>query len=60
MGCSRSNCAGLDGQFDGRSAARDLSRYRKGGPDWTTRLLIDALAPGLEPNAPEPVTLLGG
>ena len=42
-------CAGYESQFGAKHAARDLARYRKKGPDKTTRLLLDALkAAGIE------------
>ena len=40
------NCCqreGYETQFNDRQAAKDLKRYRKKGPDKTTRLLLDAL-----------------
>jgi SAM-dependent methyltransferase len=37
-------CAGVEAQFDGRIARRDLRRYRRHGPARTTRILLDALA----------------
>jgi SAM-dependent methyltransferase len=40
------NCCqgeGYESQFDDRHAAKDLKRYRRKGPDKTTRLLLDAL-----------------
>lgn len=38
-----------DSVFSARRARKDLARYRKKGPDKTTRLLIDALrAAGVE------------
>jgi SAM-dependent methyltransferase len=37
-------CACYDAQFSATVAAADLKRYRKKGPDKTTRLLLDALA----------------
>lgn len=36
-------CESYQSQFGDRHAARDLKRYRKRGPDTTTRLLLDAL-----------------
>jgi len=36
-------CKSYQSQFGDRHAARDLKRYRKRGPDKTTRLLLDAL-----------------
>jgi methyltransferase family protein len=40
---SCTQCRGIEAQFDGRTAARDLKRYRRKGPDRTTRILIAAL-----------------
>jgi magnesium-protoporphyrin O-methyltransferase len=37
-------CACYDAQFSAKVAADDLKRYRRKGPDKTTRLLLDALA----------------
>jgi magnesium-protoporphyrin O-methyltransferase len=36
-------CQGCDSQFGVKHAEKDLKRYRKSGPDVTTRLLLDAL-----------------
>jgi len=36
-------CQGCDAQFGAKHAEKDLKRYRKSGPDVTTRLLLDAL-----------------
>jgi magnesium-protoporphyrin O-methyltransferase len=36
-------CESYQSQFGDRHAAKDLRRYRKKGPDRTTRLLLDAL-----------------
>jgi magnesium-protoporphyrin O-methyltransferase len=36
-------CEGCDSQFGVKHAEKDLKRYRKSGPDVTTRLLLDAL-----------------
>ena len=33
----------IDGQFGEGIAKGDLKRYRKKGPDWTSRILIDAI-----------------
>jgi magnesium-protoporphyrin O-methyltransferase len=40
---SSCQCQGHDSQFGARHAEKDLKRYRKSGPDATTRLLLDAL-----------------
>jgi Methyltransferase domain len=37
------DCCGIGGFFDERHARRDLAEYRRGGPDRSTRRLIDAL-----------------
>ena len=37
-------CACYDAQFSAKVAARGLKRYRRKGPDTTSRLLLDALA----------------
>ena len=36
-------CECYESQFDDKHAARDLKRYRRKGPDKTTRLLLDGL-----------------
>jgi magnesium-protoporphyrin O-methyltransferase len=36
-------CQGCDSQFGVQHAEKDLKRYRRSGPDVTTRLLLDAL-----------------
>lgn len=41
MSCAQ--CRGIAAQFDAKTAAKDLARYRRKGPDRTTRMLIDAL-----------------
>ena len=47
MSCPQ--CRGIDAFFDAREAERDLARYRKKGPDKTTRMLLDAIgAEGVE------------
>jgi 2-polyprenyl-3-methyl-5-hydroxy-6-metoxy-1,4-benzoquinol methylase len=38
------HCQGAQRVFSGRYVARNLKRYRRKGPDRTTRMLIDALA----------------
>ncbi|MGD2216054.1 MAG: methyltransferase domain-containing protein [Gemmatimonadales bacterium] len=38
------HCQGAQRVFAGRYVARNLKRYRRKGPDRTTRMLIDALA----------------
>lgn len=37
--------AGLEEVMDNRTAAKDLERYRKDGPQDTTKILLDALVP---------------
>ena len=42
-------CKGIEGEFDARFADRELRRFRRRGPNRSTRLLIDSLrwaAPG--------------
>lgn len=47
MSCCQ--CKGIETYFNRKSVAKDLKRYRKKGPDKTTRILIDALkAEGIE------------
>lgn len=47
MSCCQ--CKGIETYFNRKSVAKDLKRYRKEGPDKTTRILIDALkAEGIE------------
>lgn len=41
MSCAQ--CRGIAEQFDAKVAAKDLKRYRRKGPDRTTRMLIEAL-----------------
>lgn len=41
MSCAQ--CRGIAAQFDAKVAAKDLKRYRRKGPDRTTRMLIEAL-----------------
>ncbi len=36
-------CQGIENQFNRKRAARELRRYRRGGPAKTTRLLVEAL-----------------
>ncbi len=37
------HCPGLEKVFDRKLASRELQKYRKKGPDKTTRLLVDAI-----------------
>src|SRR5215207_1731823 len=47
MSCCECGC--YDTTFDDKQAAKDLKRYRRKGPDKTTRLLLHALrAEGVE------------
>lgn len=47
MNCCQ--CQGIETYFNRKCVAKDLKRYRKKGPDETTRILIDALkAEGIE------------
>jgi magnesium-protoporphyrin O-methyltransferase len=41
MNCCQHGC--YESQFDDKRARKDLKRYRRNGPDKTTRLLLDAL-----------------
>ena len=41
MSCTQ--CQGIQSQFSSKVAVKDLKRYRRKGPDRTTRILIDAL-----------------
>lgn len=41
-------CDGFASIFDRRTAAHDLRRYRKDGPDRTTRMLLDLLRPSVD------------
>jgi len=41
MNCCQ--CQGIETKFNNKSVAKDLKRYRKKGPDKTTRMLVDAL-----------------
>ena len=45
------HCDIADGQFGEKMARRDLARYRKKGPDATTRQLINALGERAAPGA---------
>ena len=46
MACTQ--CEGVEQQFDPKAARRSLRRYRRRGPDKTTRLLIQDLRAALE------------
>lgn len=41
MSCS--HCVGIEREFDKKTAAKDLKRYRKKGPSKTTQMLLSAL-----------------
>lgn len=41
MSCAQ--CQGIAAQFDEKTAAKDLKRFRRKGPDRTTRMLLEAL-----------------
>jgi len=41
--CHSTYCSASDGMFNARIARGSLERYRKEGPDRTTRLLVDSL-----------------
>jgi len=45
MGCCSSDCVVTARHFSDAVAERDLGRYRRKGPDLTTRLLLDFLRP---------------
>ena len=45
MRCCGSDCAATARHFSDAVAERDLARYRKEGPDLTTRLLLGSLRP---------------
>jgi magnesium-protoporphyrin O-methyltransferase len=45
-------CTDFASVFDGRTARRDLDRYRRHGPDRTTRLLLEMLRPYMAPGSP--------
>jgi hypothetical protein len=58
MPCECCPCEGVEQQFSARSAAKDLERFQRTGPDWTTRMLIDALRRGLRGTSTDDLTLL--
>src|SRR5262245_14678620 len=51
MSCCGSCCAAAARHFDDESASRDLDRYRRRGPDLTTRLLLAFLRSATPPPA---------
>jgi hypothetical protein len=56
MSCAQ--CEGIETQFGRAAAKRNLRRFRRRGPDKTTRLLIDALRAALEDSKADGATLL--
>jgi hypothetical protein len=56
MHCSQ--CDGIEHQFDRRAARRNLRRYRRRGPDTTTRLLIAALRDAMNDRGAHDASLL--
>src|SRR5687768_1206195 len=56
MSCTQ--CAGVEQQFDSGAAKKSLRRFRRRGPDRTTRLLIDALRAALESSGARDTVLL--
>lgn len=51
MRCCGSRCAAAARHFDDASAVRDADRYRRTGPDFTTRLLLAALRGAAPPES---------
>src|SRR5262249_7261798 len=49
MACTQ--CQGIESEFDSRLAQRELRRYRRRGPTYPTRLLLEALEPELTPDS---------
>jgi SAM-dependent methyltransferase len=49
MSCCH-HCRDAENHFDRRDARRRLARYRRRGPEGTTRLLIEALRPAVAPD----------
>ena len=58
MPCSGCRCEGIARQFDARTAAADLERFRRHGPDRTTRLLIERIRTALAQTSVRDGTLL--
>jgi magnesium-protoporphyrin O-methyltransferase len=56
MSCAQ--CAGIEDQFDRGEARKKLRRFRRRGPDRTTRLLIEALRAALSASDAHYATLL--
>ena len=52
-------CQGIESQFNGKQAAKELNSYRRRGPRKSTRMLIEALgAEGV--NGMTPLDIGGG
>jgi SAM-dependent methyltransferase len=56
MSCSQ--CAGIEGQFDAAAARKKLRRFRRRGPDRTTRLLIELIRDALDASDTRDAVLL--
>jgi SAM-dependent methyltransferase len=56
MPCTQ--CDGVEQQFDSGAAKKSLRRFRRRGPDKTTRLLTDALRAALESSEARDIMLL--
>ena len=56
MACAQ--CEGIEIQFGQAAAKKKLRQFRRGGPDKTTRLLIDALRAELDDIGGQSLTLL--
>jgi len=56
MSCTQ--CCGIAQECDAATARKSLRRYRRRGPDRTTRLLIDGIRATLDGRAPHEATLL--
>lgn len=56
MSCSQ--CEGIEAQFGDAAARKKLRRFRRRGPDKTTRLLVEALRAALESQASRNLDLL--
>jgi len=56
MSCEQ--CCGIEQVFDATSARKRLARFRRRGPDKTTRMLIDALREALEAEGTRDTVLL--
>src|SRR5262245_59770371 len=51
MSCCESHCAATALHFGEARAEEDLRRYRKSGPDVTTRLILDSLRGEISPDS---------